>query len=271
MNWFESMIYGIISGLTEFLPLSSYGHQQIFMHLCGQAVRDPALDFFVHLALALAIWRGCRPIMEQIDRDRKASRRGLVRGTRFLSDHRLTKQAAIPMVLSYFILYYIFSRFNGVLSVCLGLVFNGIIIFIPARMLSGNKDSRAMSALDSILLGVSAALSAIPGLSRIGCTVSYASMRGYDRRNALQWALLLSIYALGACVIIDLINLFAGMGNSEWGHIFNYILAGACAYFAGSAGVNVVRFVSAKQNFSVFAFYCWGVALFAFILYLTVI
>ena len=271
MNLFESIIYGFISGLTEFLPLSSYGHQQIFMHLCGQDVRDPALDLFVHFALLLAAWSCCRPIMEQINRDRRASRKGIVRSTRLLTDERLIKQAAIPMLVSYFIIYYIFSRFSGILAVCLGLLVNGIVLFLPGRMLSGNKDSRAVIALDSVLLGVSGSASAIAGLSRIGCIVSFAIMRGFDRKSALQWALLLSMYALGACVIIDFINLIAGSGSSAWGYLLHYLLAGIGAYFCGYIGINLIRFLTEKQNYSIFAFYCWGASLFAFIIYLTVI
>lgn len=271
MNWFESVIFGVISGLTEFLPLSSYAHQQIFMHLCGQDIRDPAMNLFVHLALALAIWRGNRSIMEQIKWEQKANRKGVVRNTRLLADHRLVKRATLPMLIALFIVYYIFSRFDGVLPVCIGLVLNGVILFLPDRMLSGNRDARMASTADSILLGISGALSAIPGLSRIGCTVSYASMRGYDRKSALQWALLLSTYALGAFVVIDLINLLAGVGISAWGNIFNYVLAGIAAYSSGIVGTNFIRFLSARQNLTVFAFYSWGASLFAFILYLSVI
>ena len=138
-------------------------------------------------------------------------------------------------------------------------------------MLSGNMDSRAVPVSDSILLGLSGAVSAIPGLSRIGCTVSYASMRGYDRKNALQWALLLSIRALIACIIIDIFNLFAGVGISSWGNLFNYILAGIGAYLCGIVGINSVRFLVSKRDLTIFSFYTWGAALFAFILYLTVI
>ena len=271
MNWFESIVYGLISGLTEFLPLSSYAHQRIFMHLCGQDTQDPAMNLFVHIALALAIWRGCRTIKEQIARDQIASRKGIVRNTRLLADHRLVKQATIPLLISLFIVYYIFSRFDGVLPVCIGLVLNGVVLFLPERMLSGNRDARTASTADRVLLGISGALSAIPGLSRIGCTVSYASMRGYDRKSALQWALLLSIYALGAYIVIDIINLLAGIGSSAWGSILNYLLAGIIAYFSGAAGINFIRFLSAKHNLTIFAFYNWGASLFAFILYLSVI
>lgn len=128
-----------------------------------------------------------------------------------------------------------------------------------------------MSAVDSAMLGFSGSLSAVPGFSRVGCTVSFAAMRGVDRKHALQWALLLSMHALGALLIIDLVNLFAGSGVSAWGYFFNYILAGIGAYFCGYLGINLIRFITIKQNYSIFAYYCWGASLFSFILYLTVV
>ena len=128
-----------------------------------------------------------------------------------------------------------------------------------------------MMPVDSMLLGAVGSLSGILGISRIGCTVGFATMRGVERKSALQWALLLSIHALCACVILDLINLFAGAGTSSWLLIFNYILAGIASYFCARVSINLVRFLTVKANHSVFAYYCWGASLFAFILYLTVI
>ena len=271
MNWLESILYGLISGITEFLPLSSYGHQQIFMHLCGENTRDPAMDFFIHIALLISIWSFSRPIMVQINRDRRASKKSAIRNTRLLMDHRFIQKAIIPMLILYLVLYYIFSSFSGVLTVSIGLLINGIILFLPTRVLSGNKDSRLMSPLDAVLLGLSGALSAFPGVSRIGTMISFSTMRGAERKNALQWALLLSMHAIGVCAIIDLINLFAGVGISSWGSLFNYISAGVIAYFGGYLGINFIRFISEKQNNSILAFYSWGASLFAFIIYLTVI
>lgn len=270
MNWLQSIIYGIISGLTEFLPLSSYGHQQIFMHLCGQESRDPALDMFVHIAQFIAIWSFCRPSLEQISRDRRVSRRTATRNTKLLLDHNVVKRAALPLLIFYFALRYIFSGFNGTLAVCIGLLVNGIILFLPTRMLAGNRDARTMTPIDNILLGISGSVSAIAGLSRIGCTVSFASVRGIDRKNALQWALLLSMHALGACIVVDLISLFAGSGVSSWMYLINYFLAGIASYFCARTSIHLVRFLIMKDNQSTFSFYCWGASLFAFVLYLTV-
>ena len=48
MNWIESIIYGLISGAAEFLPISSKAHQDLSMLLFGISQTDPVRDFVVH-------------------------------------------------------------------------------------------------------------------------------------------------------------------------------------------------------------------------------
>lgn len=271
MNWFESIIYGFISGLTEFLPLSSFAHQQIYLSLCGETYRDPARDLFVHIALLVAIVISCQPMLEHIRRSRGASNQRVGGNSRILQDRRFVKSATIPMLIVFFVLSYIIGTTFNLLLIAFVLILNGIILFIPDRIVRSNKDASAMSPLDGILIGVAGALSVIPGFSRIGCNVSVATMRGADRQHALKWALLLSIPALWGHIIIDLILLFSGSGMSQWSHLFNYILAAASAFGASYCGVKFMLFLSAKQNYNLFSYYSWGASLIAFFLYLTVV
>ena len=70
MSWFESIIFGLFSGLTEFLPVSSSAHQQIMMHLFGVDVRDPVRDFFIHIAMLVAVVTSCKSFFDIIKRRR---------------------------------------------------------------------------------------------------------------------------------------------------------------------------------------------------------
>ena len=51
MKILQSLIYGIVSGISEFLPISSFGHQALMRKLFGAPGWDPIMDLFVHLAL----------------------------------------------------------------------------------------------------------------------------------------------------------------------------------------------------------------------------
>ena len=271
MNWLESLLYGLISGFTEFLPLSSYAHQQILLHLFGEPFRDPARDLFVHVGLLFALRISCRSTLEYLKRESRARRTKSIGSSQTFCDNKLIKRATLPMLAVFFILSYIFNGTVSLLVIAVFMLINGIIIFIPDWIASGNKDAAAMSPLDSILIGITGALSAIPGFSRLGCSVSLAVARGAGRKNALRWSLLLSIPALWALIAVDFVGLFSNVGFSSWQNIFQYILSGICSFGAGFGSVKLIRFLSERNGYSLFAYYTWGAALLSIFLYLTVV
>ena len=275
LNWFESIIYGFISGVAEFLPISSYAHQQIFLHLIGCESRDPIRDLFVHIALLSSLYTSCRTMIGQIRRDRAAQlrrRQFQYHNSRNLLDLKVVQNASICMVLSMLLFSFIFKATQNLLSICFFLLLNGIVIFLSGRTLQGNKDARSMSFLDSFLIGVSGSLSCLPGMSRIGLTTTCAISRGADKRFALNWSLLISISALILLCFTDFISIFLLTGTlNVWGNLFTYGLSAISAYLGGYLSVLILKIVVANYDFSKFAYYNWGSALFTFIIYLTVV
>ena len=271
MNWFESIVYGLISGITEFLPLSSFAHQQIYLTLCGEALRDPARDLFVHIAMLCALWISCRPMLEQIRRSRRVGHRGASNESKVGNDRHLVSKATLPMLIAFFVLRYIIGTTSSMLLTSVILILNGLVLFVPDRLVRSNKDSGAMKPLAGVLIGTAGALSAIPGFSRIGCNISVSSMLGADRQHSLKWAILLSIPALWGQIIIDLILLFTGSVISHWSHLLYYIITAAGAFGSSYCGIKLLRFISIRLNLSSFSYYSWGASLIAFFLYLTVV
>ena len=129
-----------------------------------------------------------------------------------------------------------------------------------------------MSLLDSYLIGIAGALSAFPGISRIGSSTSVAYARGAVRQNALNWALLLSIPALVALMGMDILNIITNISAVNfWSSFLYYILAAGSTYIGGCFGILLMKFLTVRTGFSGFSYYSWGAALFTFILYLTVV
>ena len=126
-----------------------------------------------------------------------------------------------------------------------------------------------MAGFDGLFMGVSTAISALPGLSGTGMTLSYSAARGADIQKAVNWAILLVmpavIFALGGDVIYIIGN---GFGAVSLMMILGCILAGVAAFCGGFIGISILRLLAA--NFSVFQFsyYAFGLALLSFMLYL---
>ena len=272
MSVFESILYGIVSGIAEFLPVSTQGHQAVLLRLFGQSFRDPLRDVMVHIALLAALLFGCRNFLLRIQREQviiSRSRRKHTYDFNSIYDLRFIKTAAIPFAVG-LIAYFRMQRFEQEpLSLVVFFIVNGLALMIPEYIRKGNKTGRLMTGLDGILFGIFSAFSCFPGISRIGCGMGYASIRGADRTHALSWALLLSIPALVLWIVFDIIQLFSfGIAAITFLSVLSYIFSGIFAFIGGFAGISLIRFIAEKSSFLGFSYYSFGIAMFTFVLYL---
>ena len=274
MNWLESLIYGLISGFSEFMPISSKAHQDLLLVIFGANGHDPIRDMLVHIAMLLSIYSGCRSMLEQLKREATARvhNRFVRNKSARLFDLQFVKNATLPLIVGTLIFSYIVGKSQSLLWTALFLMINGILLFIPERMIRANRDARTMSYFDSILFGIFGALSAVPGFSRMACSSSVAIARGAAPRKALDWALLLSIPAIILFVGIDFIGIFTFAEiNMFWSNILGYILSAIGTYIGGYLAILLMKFLAERNGFYDVSYYCWGASLISFILYLTVV
>ena len=274
MSLLQSVFYGLISGLSEFLPVSSQAHQSILLRLFGMDAREPLRDLLVHIAVLLALFTGCRAMISRIQREKSILSRGR-RGRRNITgttyELRLIRSATLPMLLVLLINFSTRQIGSSMTALALLLVINGVALIIPEHSRQANKDARSMTGFDGILIGILGGLSALPGISRIGMITSYGLLRGADRQKTINWALLLSIPALILLCIMDLVFMFtSGVGSVSFAIVCGYILSAAAAYLGAYLSIIFIRFLTVRSGNTGFAYYCWGAALFAVILYLIV-
>jgi undecaprenyl-diphosphatase len=269
MNILESLLYGLISGLTEFLPISSSAHQQLLNTFFGQNKPDPIQNLFVHVALIIVALTCCRGTIDQLRRQRTRVHSYTSGSTLEL---RFLKNAIAPFMIVYLALIYSVRIEANLSWIALFSLVNGIILFLQGRMMQGNKDERFMSVLDSIMVGTCGALSAFSGISRIAAMLTVLTARGVSKQKAMNWVILLTIPALVLLAGIDLLNIISGIGNSHFsGNFFGYIFSAVGAYTAGYFGISLIKSLSMQKDYSGFGYYSCGVSLFSFILYLTVV
>ena len=272
----ESIIYGLVTGWTEFIPVSAPAHRALMLKIFGVASEGFLLQLFVHAGALAGVILACKPQIDHLRREQalaKVSRRRRKRqpDQKSLLDIQIVRSAFIPALLG-FVPYYFTSGWNTDLSkVAIGLVINGFILYLPQFLPSANKDSRSMSRLDSLLMGLGGALSMLPGISRVGITTSAALTRGADRQQALSWSLLLSIPLIACLMILDFYGIITqGIGTFSFLLLVQYILSAAAACASGYFAISFLRFMAVNAGFAGFAYYSWGAALFSFILYLTI-
>lgn len=272
MMWLQNVLYGLLSGFTEFLPVSSSAHQILFRELFGMGY-SPLLNLFVHLASLCVVVFCNRTMLIRIQRDKLRYRRMSRLKRQHMSvstvyDWRLVVTAAVPLVIVLLAQYVTVSVIETPVMVLI-LIVNGIMLFVPEHMRHANKNAQAMSGLDGIFMGIFGALSALPGISRNGVITAFAISRGADRQCAVDWALLLSIPALLVLSGLDLVAIVtAGVGTISFLIVLCYIFAAFATVVGGYFGIRLIRFMAVHLDFIGFAYYSWGVALFSFVLYL---
>ena len=271
LSWFEHLIYGLISGFAEFLPISAVAHQAIFTTLVGGA-DYPWLRLSCHIGSLMSLLVVLMPILSRMRRERKMARSPRRRNRQpdigTMMEIRVFYTTAIsmlPVFLCYGWVYNLYERL-WLLAILLGV--NGILLYVPQFLPSANKRAESMSGLDGMLIGLSGGLGVVPGFSRVGLAASTALVQGVDRQYAADIALLISIPAL---LIFGVLDVIAGIGAAaaiSGSMIFGCITAGAASAVAAYFSIFLVRFLAVKAGFSGFSYYCWGLALFSLIIYL---
>ncbi len=272
MSVIESIIYGFVSGLTEFLPVSSIGHQALMLQLFGLDSREPIRDLLVHLAALIALLLAGRPLFQRLRRVQSlpARRRSKAVSERnVFFELRLIKTAAVPMIAGFLLYTTTRSLESKPIYLCLFFALNGVVLLFPEYMRHGNKDARFLTGLDAILMGLFGALSALPGISRVGFMNAYALSRGADRQKITNWLLAVSVPALFLLTAFDIYHLFViPIGAISFLTVIGYVISGMLSFCGTYLGINLLRFMTVHVGFGGFAYYSFGAAIFSFVLYL---
>lgn len=267
MSWLQAILYGLIMGISEFIPVSSAAQSRILQLLFGATANDPLRDLIVHISALCAffvVWRS--PLDALLSAPGKPRGRG--RHSVGNAQSQFIKAAMLPMLIVMLISIYLSPKVDSVLTAVF-LVVNGIILYLPERMLQGNKTARSMAAFDAWIIGGAGALCVIPGFSRIGMCISAAQMRGADRKNALNWAYILSIPAMLLFIGADIAGLIFGNGSIQLSTgLLGYLLLAVFSFAGCCLSVYFVRNFIIHRGLSIYAYYSWGSALYVFILYL---
>ena len=110
MSIIKCILYGFISGLTEFLPVSARGHQALFQYLFGVETRGSLQNLLVHIGILASVLFFSRDTLYRLRREqkialRKRGKKSKSLDTRSLYDLRLLKTAAIPLIIGLILLF----------------------------------------------------------------------------------------------------------------------------------------------------------------------
>ena len=276
MNLIETLFYGFLSGLSDIVPVSAQAHRTLLITLFGEDSEPALLRLLIHIGTVAALYFGCQNHILRIFRAYRISRIPKRRRTRPLDmsglmDLRMLQTMLIPLIFA-FIFYQKITSLVTILSVLsFVLLLNGVILYIPQYLPGSNKDSLSLSPLDSILMGLAASASLVPGISCVGAVISVAAVRGADRTFSLNIALLTNLLVNLGLAVYDVIAILGtGLAGISFGTLLGYLLAMVAAFGGTLLGITLMKKLAATRGFGIFAYYCWGAAMFLFVLFLSV-
>ncbi|QRY78051.1 undecaprenyl-diphosphate phosphatase [Pseudomonas sp. PDNC002] len=187
---FQAFILGVVEGLTEFLPISSTGHQIIVADLIGfGGERAEAFNIIIQLAAILAVvWEFRRKILEIVcglPTQRKAQR--------FTVNLLIAFFPAVVLGVAFadYIHHYLFNP----VTVAVALVVGGVIMLWAERRQHVIRAETVddMTWKDALKVGCAQCLALIPGTSRSGATIIGGLLFGLSRKAATEFSFFLAM------------------------------------------------------------------------------
>ena len=271
MDWLITILYGFFTGLGQLLPVSVSAHDYYLGLMTRFDLDQPLLKLWIHMATFGAVLLFYRRRAAHILREIriKGSRRQSDMGA--LLDGQVVYNMFLPAAVGLLVTGFIQRRFESLPVMVALLTLGGVVLYVPHFLASGNRDSNHLSRLEALIFGLCSALSAIPGISRIGGILSVGALRGCSRGYLLDMIMLMLLPLMLLQICLDVFAvLAAGFGALTILYLLQCVMAGAAAFGGAFLAIRLMRVICANRNFGMFAFYCWGVSLFTFILYLTI-
>lgn len=272
LSGFEHLIYGLVSGLTEIFPVSARAHSAIMLKVLGADRISGLPVLLIHVAVLTAIYLSSRSQLVKMSRARRLARIPKKRRKRpldlcSLMDSRFLLTMMLPVILVDLLYRNISDVSFSLLAVAVLLFVNGVVLYVPQFFPGSNKDARSLSRLEGVVMGIGGGLSVVPGLSGLGAAVSVGSICGIERSYALNMSLLMNMAYLVGMIVYDIIGLIQyGLGLFTFQWFIVYILAAALAFVGAMLAIRIMRALASDRGYHFFSYYCWGIALFTFIL-----
>ncbi|MGC1472295.1 MAG: undecaprenyl-diphosphate phosphatase [Psychroserpens sp.] len=257
MEIIDSIVLGIIQGLTEFLPVSSSGHLELGKAVLGdKSVPKESLLFTVvlHFATALStmvIFR--KDIFDLI--------KGILKfewndDLQFISKIALSMVPAV--IVGLFFEEQLEQLFGGnILLVGCMLIVTAILLFLADRA----KDTqKKVTFSNAFIIGISQAIAMLPGISRSGATISTSVLLGNDKTKAARFSFLMVVPLIFGKIAKDLIS---GDITYESSNMTSLGIGFIAAFISGLFACTWMIALVKKSKLSYFAIYCVVVGIIA--------
>lgn len=259
----EAIVYGLIQGLSEFLPVSSSGHLALLPHV--MKIQDPGVvfDLMMHLGTALAVFTYFRREIFSYSRTFTPSLVSLERGTAqqwFVRNFLVSTFASVLLI----VLLMPFAKHARTpwLIVSNLAVFGGLLWWSDwynrsRRIHLENPFEAKLQLRLAVLIGAAQALAIFPGVSRSGITLTAALILGMRRKDAGAYSFLLSLPIIFAGILKEVPELMKTQDDSS---VMVLLVGVVTSFLIGWATIHYFMKLIGEIELKYFAIYRWFIA-----------
>ncbi|MFI3293328.1 MAG: undecaprenyl-diphosphate phosphatase [Rikenellaceae bacterium] len=267
MTILQSIILGIVQGITEFLPVSSSGHLQIFKELMGvELTENLTFDVALHAGTVcstfVVLWGEIRRILVGIF------------STKFNEEQAYALKIILSMIPVAIVGFAFKDYLEEMLSSNYILLVVGIMLLITAGLLTfayvaKPRQKEAISYRDAFIIGLAQAAAVMPGISRSGATIATGLILGNKKESVAQFSFLMVLVPILGNTFLDIVG---SGGDLNFGNVGTMpLIAGFIASFiVGTLACKFMIDIVKRGKLVWFAYYCLAMGLFSIIGYFIV-
>ena len=218
MNVIQALILGVVQGLTEFLPISSSAHLNLFPWIFGWGEMEESFDLALHVGTLLAIFvfffkdwvKLIKGGYYQVVKKKKSTE-GKIFWYIMISTIFAGVASLILDKISEKIIEKIATTVGmteisiEMIFIAVALIVMGIVLYIVDKKSKSNVKYEKITFKQSFLIAISQAIAAaFPGVSRSGITMTVGRYLGIDRESVAKFSFLLSAPIIAAAAIVKL-------------------------------------------------------------------
>lgn len=269
MKIWEAIIYGILGGITEFLPISFNGHYAFVRGAFNLSSLTEGSGLYVRAAICLGILAAI--VFGSAGELRKSGNELLgivgIRKIRRGEKKDVLTRRTLTLVFYSFLLLSLSFLFRATADRMIHLLYsaviftaNGLLLYFCNRSEEGSKGDRETALPDALLIGIVSAGSVFPGLSVFGSSLSVGNARGFNARYSLRYSLLLLLCFETISFFYYLIRAFL-YGAFSASVLLPFLIAMLCAAVFGYFALQYIRYMLERHKFGSFSGYCWTIAI----------
>lgn len=262
MNLIEAVILGIFQGIAEFLPISSSGHlvllQKLFGIKEGNLFFTEMLHFGTLISIIVVYFNDIIKIIAEFFKlIFSILKREKIRSiNKYQKLGILIILGSIPTaIIGIFFQDFFESLYASVLPIGFAFLLTGLLLWVSEKNSYQNKNIKAMSFLDAIIIGTAQGIAIIPGISRSGSTIVAGLLRGLSKPLATEYSFLLALPATLGAGLLGIIDIM----KSDTKVLINFplligvILSTIVGIFSIKFLINLIN----KNKLHYFSYYLW--------------